>query len=269
MKKLYKKYLVFTVLAFITIALGCISCTHPKPSKGSKLLTVGLQSSYPPFEFMDSKGQIIGFDVELAQILANKLEKQLIIKDMEFEGEILSLKQGKIDLIMSGMNITPSRLKEILMIPYHGDAATHLSLIFWGKVPEGIQKLEDIANLPHGSVSVESGATAEAYMSHHHPQIHVKSFQGALAPLMDVKYGKSTANLVEADVAEYLKGQHPEIVIVNVPLPSEERILGFGIGIKKENQELFSQVSEVIQKLKKSGKLKQLEDKWFKDSENG
>lgn len=265
MWKLYKKYFVFSVAAFIAIGVGIVSLKQATPEEK---LVIGLQSGYPPFEFMDSKGQIIGFDVDLARAISNKLNKQLIIKDMEFEGLILSLKQGKIDLIVSGMNITSSRLKEILMVPYHGEAATHLSLIFWGKVPKGIQKLEDIGQLPSGSVSVESGAIAEAYMSRY-PEIHVKSFQGALAPLMDVKYGKSTANLVERDVAEYLKRQHPDIVIVDVPLLPDEHILGFGIGIKKDNQELFNQVSAVIKSLKESGELKKFEDKWFKEVDHG
>ena len=84
---------------------------------------------------------------------------------------------------------------------------------------------------------------------------------------MDVKYCKSAANLVEKDTAEYLMKQHPEIKILNVPLDNEEAILGFGIGIKKENQKLFSQIQQIVQELKQSGELKQLEDKWFKGGE--
>lgn len=226
-------------------------------------LVIGLQSGYPPFEFMDTEGKIVGFDVDVAGCIAEKLKKTLVIKDMEFEGEILSLKQGKIDLIMSGMNITPSRLKEISMIPYHGEAATSLSLIFWKEIPEGVHSIEDMAKLPNPTISVESGALPELYLSRYQ-NIQAKSFQGALGPLMDVKYGKSVANLVESDVAEYLKQQHAEIKILSVPLSKEESILGFGIGVKKENQELFKQVQEIIQELKASGELKHLEDKWFK-----
>lgn len=268
MWKLYKKYLVFAVVAFIALGIGIVNFKHSPSSEKNKFLVVGLDSSYPPFDFVDGKGNIIGFDVDVAQLIADKLDLDLVVKDMEFEGMILSLKQGKIDLILSGMNITPSRLKEILMVPYHGEATTHLSLIFWGEIPNGIQKLEDITKLPKGCVSVQSGAVSEAYLSRF-PAIKVKSFQGALGPLMDVKYGKSTANLVEPDVAEYLKGQHPEIEIINIPLPSEEQILGFGIGIKKENQELFDQVAAIIQELKGSGELKKLEDKWFKEGGHG
>lgn len=234
--------------------------------KSNEILVIGLQSGYPPFEFMDTQGKIVGFDVDVSNCIAEKLAKTLVIKDMEFEGEILSLKQGKIDLIISGMNITPSRLKEILMVPYHGESATTLSLIFWNEIPEGINSLEDILSLPNVTISVESGTISETYITRY-PEIQNKSFQDALGPLMDVKYGKSLANLVEQDVAEYLQQQHLEIKILSVPLPKEETILGFGIGVKKENQELFQQIQQVIDELKASGELKQLEDKWFKGAE--
>lgn len=254
--------------AFAVVILGIIFVKPFQTAEKSsqETLVIGLQCGYPPFEFMDTTGKIVGFDIEIAEIIAEKLKKTLVIKDMEFEGEILSLKQGKIDLIISGMNITPSRLKEILMVPYHGEEAEALSLIFWNEIPAGINTIEDIASLSNPTVSVESGAIPEAYMSRH-SNINAKSFQGALGPLMDVKYGKSVANLVEPDVAEYLKNQHPEIKILNVPLPKEESVMGFGIGIKKENLKLFQQIQTIIQALKESGELKQLEDKWFKGVE--
>ena len=75
-----------------------------------------------------------------------------------------------------------------------------MSLIFWNEIPPGINTIEDIALLPNPSVSVESGAIPEAFISRY-SNIKAKSFHGALSPLMDVKYGKSAANLVEGDVA--------------------------------------------------------------------
>jgi ABC-type amino acid transport substrate-binding protein len=263
MRKLKRKYWFLIGAACLALALFL----HFIPKGGverDRLLVVGLQSGYPPFEFRDIEGQIVGFDVDVAQEIADKIEKKLVLKDMDFDGLILSLKQGKIDLILSGMNITPSRLKEIAMIPYHGERATHLSLIFWGKVPEGVQKIEDISKLPQGSISVESGSIPDMYMSHY-PQIRVKTFQGALEPLMDVKYGKSTANLVEPDVAKYLKGKHPEVVIIQVPLLPDEQVAGFGIGMKKSNTELYERLSSIVEEMKKSGRLKELEERWFKE----
>ncbi|MFI0435736.1 MAG: transporter substrate-binding domain-containing protein [Parachlamydiaceae bacterium] len=262
MPPFFKKKLI-AICAIAALGIMILKSFQGTEDRSEETIMIGLQSGYPPFEFMDTTGKIIGFDVDIADIIAKKLQKKLVIQDMEFEGEILSLKQGKIDLIISGMNITPTRVKEISMVPYHGEQVTSLSLIFWNEIPPEVKTIEDIARLSNPVVSVESGAIPEDYM-HHHPNIRVKSFQGALGPLMDVKYGKSAANLVETDVAEYLKKQHPHINILNVPLPQEEIIMGFGIGIKKENEELFQQIEAIIQSLKASGELKQLEDKWFK-----
>lgn len=232
-------------------------------AKSSDTITVGLQSGYPPFEFVDKNGAIIGYDIDVAKKIAEKLGLNLVIKDMEFEGEILSLKQGKIDLIISGMNITPERLREIAMVPYHGNTSNSLSLIFWNEIPHGITCLEDLKN---SSISVEVGAYPEQFLKRF-PSLSVKAFQGALAPLMDVKLGKSLANLVENEVAAYLASQHSEIKILKIALPPNETVLGFGIGIKKDNRELFDKVSSIIKGLRDSGELQSLEEKWFQREE--
>jgi arginine transport system substrate-binding protein len=261
-----KNYKFLFLIISVFFGFFAFKTLQNKESDHNSTLVIGLQSGYPPFEFIDPSGNIVGFDLDVAALIAQKLNKQLVVKDMEFDGEILSLKQGKIDLIVSGMNITPSRLKEIAMVPYHGEAATSLSLIFWNKIPKEVHSIDDIAYLSNPTISVESGTIPETYMERYQT-IQAKSFHGALAPLMDVKYGKSTANLVEPDVATYLKKQHPEIKILDVPLEKDEEILGFGIGVKKENTALVKQIQQIIQELKASGELKKLESKWFKGEE--
>ncbi|MGZ3634129.1 MAG: transporter substrate-binding domain-containing protein [Parachlamydiaceae bacterium] len=258
-----KTYLLIATVLAIVVLFNARAYHREADEMPDQALIMGTQSGYPPFEFIDSTGTMVGFDVDLASLIAKKLNRPLVIEDMEFEGLILSLKQRKIDLTLSGMSITPSRLKEIAMIPYHGDNETTFSLIFWKAVPEGIQTIEDIAKLPGGSISVESGSIPEAYMENY-PKIPTKSFQGTLSAMMDVKFGKSTANLVQSDVAEYLMRQHPEIKVLNVPLVPNTQVLGFGIGIKKNNQELIDQVRTAISELKSSGELAELENKWFK-----
>lgn len=260
-----KKYSIFALpVLFLLGLLALTPFKTPSSSPSQNTLTVGMHSGYPPFEFMDVNGLLAGFDVDLAKSLAEKLGKALVIKDMEFDGIILALKHGKIDVIMSGMNITPSRLNEIAMVPYHGEATSALSLIFWKTIPEGIHSLEEMAKLPFASVSVESGTMSEIYLKRH-KNIPIKSFDAALTALMDVKYGKSLANLVEPDVATYLQQQHPEIKIMPVPLSEKDLILGFGIGIKKENQELYQQIQHAIEQLTASGEMKKLENHWFEN----
>lgn len=258
-----KPWIAAIVLLAILCALYILDMPSSASSNSKNTLTIGLQNGYPPFEFVDSNGEVIGFDIDLAQLIAAKLQKKLVVKDMGFEGLLISLKQGKIDLILSGMNITPSRLKEIALVPYHGSEVKSLSLLFWGKIPESVQSIDDIAKLPNPTISVETGTIFEDYLKRY-PSIQVTTFEGSLNPLMDVKYGKSSATLVEPDVATYLMGKYPEIQLLSIPLPEDDHVLGFGIGISKAHAELIQKIQTIIAELKQSGELEKLEQKWFK-----
>lgn len=85
--------------------------------------------------------------------------------------------------------------------------------------------------------------------------------------MMDVKYGKSTANLVQPEVAAYLKEKHPEIVVLQVPLPKDAPLLGCGIGVNKQNTKMIQTVEKIVDQLKASGDLAELEKKWFRGVE--
>lgn len=257
-----KQYGRITALLF-TVCLVLTACgTSIDQEKRSSVLVVGLEDSYPPFEYIDDQGQLVGFDLDIAQQLGTFLGRKVIIKSMEFENLVPSLKNGEIDLIISGLTITPERLNDLQMVAYHGDDSTEFSLIFWELIPEGVQSLDDIASLSNPTISVESGATAEQYLSHF-PEIQVLAQQGSLQPLIDLKSGAAAASLVDADVAAYLKKRYPEIQVISVPVSDEGYMLGCGIGIKMEDEKLGRQVLEAVHSLKTSGELKKLEQKWF------
>lgn len=254
---------LFLLTVFCAL-LSITACQSPEKIEvpREKQLIIGLQSGYPPFEFFDFNGKIVGFDVDVAHAIAKEMGRELVIKDINFEDEIFNLQKGEIDLIVSGMNIIPSRIADITMIPYYGETTSSLSLIFWDSVPEGIQSFEDIGKYPNAVVSVESGSIAENYIKKF-PELHAKPFSGALAPFMDVKLKKSLANLVQNEVAMFHKEHETGVLILDVPLKPEDHIQSFGIGIKKENNSLAQQVEKIIQNLKASGEMKRLENKWF------
>lgn len=79
-------------------------------------LIVGLSADYAPYEFhadVDGKDQIVGFDISIAQKIADDLGVKLKIEELGFDALLGALKTGKIDLIISGMAPTPERLKEV------------------------------------------------------------------------------------------------------------------------------------------------------------
>lgn len=247
---------IFIQLLGLCVFLYLSSCS----SKTEELLTLGLQSGYPPFEYVDETGAIVGFDVDLAHLIANKLGKKLHIKEMGFDALILSLKSGKIDILISGMSITPNRLNEIDMIPYHGEKVTSLNLLFWQKIPSEVSSLHD---LKERTVSVQSGTYQENILQRY-SFIESKTLENTMELILDIKYGKSTAALVEPHIGLELQRRFPNLMLLDVPLSIDEQVFGEGIGIDKKNKSLHAQVEKVLEELKISGALDDLHTKWFK-----
>ncbi len=76
------------------------------------VLKVATNATFPPYEFYD-KGQIVGIDVDLAKIAAERMGKCAVIEDMEFDSIVAALQTGKADIGIAGMTVTPERLKNV------------------------------------------------------------------------------------------------------------------------------------------------------------
>lgn len=80
--------------------------------RSSGTLTMATNAYFPPYEFYEN-GKVVGIDADMAQALADKLGKKLVIEDMEFDSIITAVQSGKADIGVAGMTVTPDRLKNI------------------------------------------------------------------------------------------------------------------------------------------------------------
>jgi len=90
-------------------------------STGSKgILRLGTASVTEPFSFVDGSGEIVGYDIELARYIAKKLDKKLVIVNMDFGGMIPALMSSKVDMIAACITITDERSRQVLFSePYY------------------------------------------------------------------------------------------------------------------------------------------------------
>ena len=251
-KQVFKGCKYSLILLLLVIVVGCST-----QERESDLLVVGTTPTYPPYEGFNSDGECEGFDIDVAQALAEKLEKKLVIKELDFDALILGLKQGKIDLVISGMSITPSRLKEIAMVPYQGESVTTLTLTFWEKVPENYSSMTDLK-----VVAVQVGTYQEAYLQSL-DNLKTKSLEGNAEIIMDLKYGKSSTAAFEPQIAQAMKSQFQQLQLVELPMEEKGWVLGYGIGVKKGNETLIQDVTGAINELKDENVIQQLESKWL------
>lgn len=249
-------------ILIVLLACGAlfVSCDSKKGAHNQ--LIVGTTPTYFPYEFKNTTGSVDGFDIDLAKALSKELNRDLVLKEMDFDALILSLKQGKIDAIISGMSITKERQKEITMISYQQNETKELLLAFWENIPSGITSLEGLAQNPETTIAVQMGTYQADCLSVLHSGVS-KLLESNTDLIMDIQYKKVPAALFEPLVGRALQIKFPKLRLLPIPLPRELWAPGNGIGIHKENSPLSSEVARALSELKKKGVVASLEKKWF------
>lgn len=218
---------------------------------------MGTNATYPPFESINEQGKVVGFDIDLAYALGEKLGKKVKIQEFAFDALILNLKNHRIDVLLAGMSITPSRSKEIIMIPYFGKDIKKLVLVT--AKSEGRSSSCSLSKF--SSVAVQTGTFQEDYLRTV-PCVNVRSFDSTLEVLMEVVHGKTPAAVLEPSIACSVLKDFPNLSATCFDLPESHWVLGYGLGIAPDQKELANQVTRALQELRQDGTLFKLETKW-------
>ncbi|OUL37012.1 hypothetical protein BV372_05185, partial [Nostoc sp. T09] len=115
-KKVRRLAMLFAVMLVISIIAGHSHSLKAASSLGKDTLTMITSPDYPPYEFYDTQGgerQIVGFDIDIAKNLAQKLGFKLQVMESDFNGLIPALQANRADFVMAGMTPTPERQKNV------------------------------------------------------------------------------------------------------------------------------------------------------------
>ena len=261
-KGLMKKIIVTAVLGIMTMGLaGCGSSNDKNSASKTDLLekiqkngklVVGMSADYAPYEFhyIDENGKDVigGFDVDIANEIANKIGVDLVIQEMDFDALVSALPAGKVDLVISGMNPTEERAKvvdfsEVYYNSKHGILVRD----------EDADKYQTFADLEGAKVGVQLGSTQEKIAKTEIPNVNLQQLSNINNLILELKAGKVDAIVMEKPVAEMAVKSNPELA-VGKPI-YEEQTGGNAVGIAKNNPQLLAKVNEVITELNESGKM--------------
>jgi arginine transport system substrate-binding protein len=258
-----------TLFSILFVLLCGLSCTKScQKEKDDKVLRIGTNPNFPPFESIDDKGVMLGFDIDMGHALAKAMGKEAKFREFDFDALILALKNGQIDVILSGMSITASRQKEIAMLPYQGKPLTQISFMFWEQMPADIKDLESLKSASEAAnleISVQSGHFLENFLKE--SGFKVKALAGPPEQVIDIKYKKSLAAAFDISNAMALVSKDPLLKVITLDLPKENWDLGYGLGISKERTELIAKLRTALELLKKNGTILELEKKWHLSGE--
>ena len=261
-KGLMKKIIATAVLGIMTMGLaGCGSSNDKNSASKTDLLekiqkngklVVGMSADYAPYEFhyIDENGKDVigGFDVDIANELANKIGVDLVIQEMDFDALVSALPAGKVDLVISGMNPTEERAKVVDFSEVYYNSK-HGILVR----AEDADKYQTFADLEGAKVGVQLGSTQEKIAKTEIPNVNLQQLSNINNLILELKAGKVDAIVMEKPVAEMAVKSNPELA-VGKPI-YEEQTGGNAVGIAKNNPQLLAKVNEVITELNESGKM--------------
>ncbi len=145
--------------------------------------------------------------------------------------------------------------------------------MFPGSVPEGVTRIEDLQDYEKTTgnraiIALQTG-TAQADYADKLDHLLVRRFDSPMETVMDMQQGKSDAMLCACDLANLLLRERPgEFVIVDVPLPQEDWVAGYGIALRKDDVELTKKITAIVGRLKKEGFIARAERLWMKVEDN-
>jgi len=224
-------------------------------------LRVGTSASQPPFTMKSKDGQLMGYEVELANLLTEAMNLKLKFVVKPFSELLPALEKGEIDVIMSGMTITPERnLKATFVGPY---IVSGKSILVKSKRLSDLDEMTEI-NRPTIKVVALDGSTSQRFVEKLAPKVE----------LVTTKDYETAVNMVMNDEVDIMIADYPICVIsmlrhpdaglatLETPLTIEP----IGIALPPNAFQLHNLVENYLNGLQIGGILQNLEAKWFQDS---
>jgi len=223
----------------------------------SDSLRIGVAANMPPFVFKEG-GQLVGLEVDLGKELAKDLGKTPQFFDLAFEDLIPALQQGRVDIVMAGLNYTPERAAIISMTtPYLRSG--QMALVLRKNVTKfGLPGL--IGNTT-ATVGAEKGTTGEFLVESSFPNAKLKTYRSAQAGAEAVANGEIEILIHDAPTIYWLAGTYQNIGVSPArPVLTEDLMVW---GIARGNSALLDEVNAIITKWAQDGKLSQIASRWI------
>ncbi len=220
-------------------------------------LVVGLDDQFPPMGFRNEKNEIVGFDVDLAKAVGEKLGLEVVLTPIDWSTKELELNGDKVDLLWNGLTITDARKESMLL---SGAYVKNAQVAVVG-VDSGLTALADLAGkvvaLQDGSSADEAWAACAVAGSE---KDLVKAAENVTL-FTDLKMGRIDAVIVDKVVADYYIANSGEgkLKVLEDQLADEE----YGIAFKKGNTVLADKVLGALDEMCKDGSAAEISKKWF------
>ena len=253
----------FSLLALALVAgLSLTACGKKEeapaaavPAPASKIV-VGLDDNFPPMGFRDAKGNLVGFDIDLAREAAKRLGAEVEFKPIDWNAKEAELGGKRVDVLWNGLTITEPRKEKIAFTTPYLENRQIVIVTANSPVKAKADLAGKVVGVQEGSSAVEAidkdaaGKTLK----------ELKKFGDNVTALMDLSTGRLDALVVDEVVGRYYTAKKPgEYVILDEHFGTEE----YGVGVRKDDAELLGKIQKAMDEMKKDGAAARISSEWF------
>lgn len=244
-----KRYLLLTTVLLAGLLVP--ACNKRDPNT----IRIGMELTYPPFEMTNAEDEPDGISVRMSEALGAHLGRPIEIVNVGWDGIILALRTGKIDMIISSMTKTAEREKSIAFSdPY----VTNSLCTLVGK-DSTIQDPEELKQ-PGVRIAVKAETTGEAFVRDHLPEAELIRLDQASDCVLQVMQGKADAFVYDQITIFNSWKAHPDATrAILKPIRAES----WAIGLRHGEDELLEQVNAFLKDFRANRKFEKLADQYM------
>jgi polar amino acid transport system substrate-binding protein len=259
MSKILKSVVTFGIIAVMALSVvGCSNATKNAMEKDK--IVLGFDDTFVPMGFKDDKGEIVGFDIDIAKEVSKRIGKEITFQPIDWSMKESELISGNIDLIWNGYSITKERQERINFTkPYLENRQVIITL-----VDSEINSKADLKDMNVGAQNQSSAVDAinkETKLLESFKDGKIYTFETNNEALMDLEAKRIDAVVADEILARYYINQKGEekYKILKDDFGNE----AYGVGIRKGDEELLEKINQAFEDIKKDGTAKKISEKWF------
>lgn len=223
----------------------------------AKDLLIGTEATYAPFEFLNEKNEIIGFDIDIINKVCSEMNVTCKIVNQSFDGLIPSLKTRRIDAAIAGIDITPERKNQVDFSQIYYDDSS----IQFITLKDGVKTLDELKDK---KIGIQNGTTYQKFLNEKYPSLKSVNYDSYQYAILDLKAKRIDAIVASSLVAAEWLSKEPEVVALGDKITDHEFFgEGLGIAVRKGNTALLDQLNHALNSLREKGELDAIHQKWF------
>ena len=220
-------------------------------------LIMSTNAQFPPYEMVAGDGSFEGIDVEVAQAIAEKLNLELVIDDMDFDAALLAVQNGKSDIVMAGVTVDEDRLA---VMDFTTSYANGVQVVI---VPED-SEIASIDDLEGKQIGCQRGTTGYIFCSDTpenggYGEENVTAYDDGATAVQALLNGQVDAVVIDNAPAQEYVNANPGLKILDTEFANED----YAIGVAKGNTALVDAVNGALAELTADGTIQSIIEKYI------